>query len=241
METRSARGGRTPHFAAFTAETTVCFQGMARTRVGVNVSARSLRDARPALRAGFGGEKTLVYRKTSVGVGQMSEKTRGAVCVPASQSKRWSLLSLLSTWSMSSQVARFVGGMRLRLKARSSLCQSGAMPVPDNVLDGTQEKNHQKRAISQANSLTGKRTRDLNADLAVSRSRISKRKKIDRSLARCETPTPEKSGRGRARARLLAWLLKVHVSLLPTGSPRAPARLPPPRTPRGWSSPRRAS
>ena len=32
---------------------------MVRTRVGVNVSARSLRDARPALRAGFGREKTL--------------------------------------------------------------------------------------------------------------------------------------------------------------------------------------
>jgi hypothetical protein len=45
------------------------------------------------------------------------------VCVPASQSKRWSLLSLVSTWSMSSQVARFVGGMCLRPKARSSLCR----------------------------------------------------------------------------------------------------------------------
>lgn len=111
---------------------------MVRTRVGVNVSARSLRDARPALRAGFVEKKH--YRKASVGV-QMSEKTRGAVCVPASQSKRWSLLSLLSTWSMSSQVARFVGGMRLRSKARGSLCQSGAMPVPDNVRRNASSEN----------------------------------------------------------------------------------------------------
>lgn len=153
---------------------------MVRTRVGVNVSARSLRDARPALRAGFVEKKH--YRKASVGV-QMSEKTRGAVCVPASQSKRWSLLSLLSTWSMSSQVARFVGGMRLRSKARGSLCQSGAMPVPDNVRrNASSEKNHHfKRAIftgkqSDLGTTTRKQTETRSlSDLAVSRSRISKR------------------------------------------------------------------
>ena len=214
---------------------------MVRTRVGVNVSARSLRDARPALRAGFGREKTL--QKNFRWRPNVRENARCGVraCEPVEAVVALELAVHL--------VYVLPGGAFRRGHAPS--IESARLPMPErrDAGSGQRSTEREQRKSEKSVIFTGKqsdlgtttrpKTRSLSDDLAVSRSRISKRRKIDRSLARCEPPTLEKSGR--ARARLLAWLLKVHVSLLPTGSPRAPARLPPPRTPRGWSSPRRAS
>ena len=187
METRSVRGGRTPHFAALTAEATVYFQGTRRARVGVNVSARSLRDARPALRAGFGREKTL--QKNFRWRPNVRENARCGVraCEPVEAVVALELAVHL--------VYVLPGGAFRRGHAPS--IESARLPMPErrDAGSGQRSTEREQRKSEKSVIFTGKqsdlgtttrkqtgiektpnkpKTRSL-SDLAVSRSRISKR------------------------------------------------------------------
>jgi len=151
---------------------------MVRTRVGVNVSARSLRDARPALRAGFGREKTL--QKNFRWRPNVRENARCGVraCEPVETVVALELAVHL--------VYVLPGGAFRRGHAPS--IESARLPMPErrDAGSGQRSTEREQRKSEKSVIFTGKQS-DLGtttrkqtetrspSDLAVSRSRISKR------------------------------------------------------------------